>query len=466
MGRPRPRRRAPRWRLRQRLHRPDAPSTAGPTASPAAGSSTEPSSAPVKLTVGLGYIPNVQFAQFYLADQAGYYRDAGLDVTFQNGRDADLVPLTAQGQVDVAIADGTSVIPAVSHGIGMRYLATIYAKFPNIVFAKASSGIKTAADLKGRKIGTPGNYGSGWIMLQALLDSAGLTTADAKISYYPDYGQLVGVEQGQVDAATGFANNEPLQLARTGSPPVVLTVDSIVPLPGNGLIAGTKTLETKRDAIALFIGATMRAMDEISADPEKGIAAAIKAVPEIATDREAQRAVLDATIDMWHSPLTDSQGLGAINADGWSKSIAFMTRLPRPGAEPGDRRRDRRRQPPPGALAGDRGWRSPGRRRPSSPSGVAAGAARPGSRSSCWRSSACSSGSHGRAAPDRRPRHGSRRRGTSAVAGSGSIATPADARSARPTSWPSRRWDRGRAGWRRSGASWPSCGPIPCRATR
>ena len=30
---------------------------------------------------------------------------------------------------------------------------------------------------------------------------------------------------------------------------------------------------------------------------------------------------------MWHSPLTDSQGLGAINADGWSKSIAFMTRL-------------------------------------------------------------------------------------------------------------------------------------------
>jgi len=298
-----------------------------PTASPAAGSSAEPSSAPVKLTVGLGYVPNVQFAQFYLADQAGYYRDAGLDVTFQNGRDADLIPLAAQGQVDVAIADGTSVIPAVSHGIDVRYLATIYAKFPNVVFAKASSGIKTAADLKGRKIGTPGNYGSSWIMLQALLDSAGLTTADAKISYYPDYGQLIGVEQGQVDAATGFANNEPLQLARTGSPPVVLTVDSIVPLPGNGLIAGTKTLQTKRDAIALFIGATLRAMDEISADPEKGMTAAIKAVPEIASDRDAQRSVLDATIDMWHSTLTDSQGLGAIDLDGWTKSIAFMTRL-------------------------------------------------------------------------------------------------------------------------------------------
>ncbi|HEY4944936.1 MAG TPA: ABC transporter substrate-binding protein, partial [Candidatus Limnocylindrales bacterium] len=47
-------------------------------------------SAPVKLVVGLGYIPNIQFAQFYLADQAGYYRNAGLQVEFQNKIDPEL----------------------------------------------------------------------------------------------------------------------------------------------------------------------------------------------------------------------------------------------------------------------------------------------------------------------------------------------------------------------------------------
>ncbi len=36
------------------------------------------------LKIGLGYIPSVQFAHFYLAQQAGYYREAGLDVTFEN----------------------------------------------------------------------------------------------------------------------------------------------------------------------------------------------------------------------------------------------------------------------------------------------------------------------------------------------------------------------------------------------
>jgi NitT/TauT family transport system substrate-binding protein len=55
------------------------------------------SSGPTKLVVGLGYVPNVQFAQFYRAQEAGYYREAGLEVTFDNKTDEDLVPLTAQG---------------------------------------------------------------------------------------------------------------------------------------------------------------------------------------------------------------------------------------------------------------------------------------------------------------------------------------------------------------------------------
>jgi len=210
----------------------------------------------------------------------------------------------------------------------VRYLATIYAKFPNVVFAKASSGIATVADLKGRKIGTPGKYGSGWIMLQALLGSAGLTTDDVKIRLYQDYGQLVGVQQDQVDAATGFANNEPVQLARSGAEPVILRVDDVVPLQGNGLIAGTKTIETKRDALARFVAATLRAMDDIAVDPQKGLDAAIATVPELGKDRDVQLAVLKATIDGWQNALTAKQGLGAVDRDGWAKSIDFIAGLP------------------------------------------------------------------------------------------------------------------------------------------
>ena len=56
---------------------------AGLGATVVAQSGDEPDSAaaePVALSVGLGFIPSVQFAQFYLADQAGYYEEAGLEV--------------------------------------------------------------------------------------------------------------------------------------------------------------------------------------------------------------------------------------------------------------------------------------------------------------------------------------------------------------------------------------------------
>jgi NitT/TauT family transport system substrate-binding protein len=298
-----------------------------PTGSLAPGETAEPSVTATTLVVGLGYIPSVQFAQFYLAEQNGYYADAGLDVEFQNRIDPDLITLVGQGAIDVGMGDGTSVIPAVSNGIPVAYVATIYGKFPNIVFAKASSGITTAADLKGKKVGIPGRYGSGWIMLQALLKSANLTTNDIEIVEYPDFTQAVAVELGAVDAATGFANNEPVQLELHGEKASILRIDAITPLPGPGLIAGTKTLDEQHDAVAAFVAATLQAMVEIKANPTVGLDAAIKEVPALANDKETQAALLAATIASWTGPAQEARGLGAIDRAGWEESITFLGSL-------------------------------------------------------------------------------------------------------------------------------------------
>ena len=301
----------------------------GPSSSGSAPSSGSPGAGTPRITtlkVGLGYIGSVQFAPFYLAQRAGYYRDAGLEVTFDNRTDTDVVVLVGQGALDVGVSDGTSVIPAVSQGIPVRYVATIYGTYPSIVFAKASSGIKSAADLRGRKIGIPGKYGSSWIMLQALLQSAGLTPGDVTILEYPDYGQGVAIQQGAVDAATGFVNNEPVQLELSGSPAVVLHVDKVVALPGPGLISSAAALESKGDAVSAFIAATLRAMTEIAASPAIGLDAAIAAVPELGSNRATQQAILDATIQSW-LPADGGGNFGSIDAKDWEASIAYMTTL-------------------------------------------------------------------------------------------------------------------------------------------
>jgi ABC-type nitrate/sulfonate/bicarbonate transport system substrate-binding protein len=119
-----------------------------------------------------------------------------------------------------------------------------------------------------------------------------------------------------VDAATGFANNEPIQLRNAGIESVVLTVDAITPLPGPGLVTGTKTLAAKRDALRAFIAATIRAETEIKANPQKGLDATYALVPDLAKSPDLQKQILDATIAIW-----------ANTRAGWQKSVDFMGTL-------------------------------------------------------------------------------------------------------------------------------------------
>ena len=249
-------------------------------------------------------------------------------MTFENKIDPELITLIARGAVDIGMADGTSVIPAVSQGIPVRYGATIYGRHPNVVFSLSESGIEAAADLAGVSIGIPGRFGSSWVALQALLASVGLTPEDVEITTYPDFGQAVAVAAGQVDAATGFAVNEPVQLRLQGLDVNVLRVSDAAPLPGPGLVTGLDTIEQKGDALAAFTAATIRAMEEITADPQLGLEATFARVPELAENPETQLAILEATIDSWMSDYAAEHGLGAVDRSSWESGLAIMRSLP------------------------------------------------------------------------------------------------------------------------------------------
>jgi NitT/TauT family transport system substrate-binding protein len=286
------------------------------------------------LSVGLGYIPSVQFAPFYLAQQSGAYERAGLDVTIQNQIDPDLINLVGSGAVDIALADGTSVIPAVSNGIPIRYMATVYGILPNVIIARADAGISTPSDLANRKVGTPGQYGSGYLTLLGILAAASLEVSDIQLELYPDFGQTQALITGQADAVTGYANNDLVQAEAAGIELSVFYASASAPFAGPGLISSPETISAKRDAIRAFIAATLDAMEQISANPELGVDAAAKVVPEVAADeatRAKSLAVMKATINVWRGLVQESEGLGAIDRAGWTTSLEFLRGLPDQG---------------------------------------------------------------------------------------------------------------------------------------
>jgi NitT/TauT family transport system substrate-binding protein len=276
------------------------------------------------VTLLLGFRPDVQFAPFYVAQQEGYFADAGLEVEIRHEA-ADVVQrLVADGQAEFGVADATDVMIARTSGLPIRYISTLYNSFPVALIGEAGTVPADPAELAGASIGTPGQFGSSWHALLALLDAGGLTAEDVTVRDYPQFNQVDGLSNGDVELITGFRNNEPLRLEARGSEVDLLTVDEIAPLPGPGMIAGDELLTSDPELVEAFVGAVAAAQAAVIADPDLGFAAAEEAVPTIAEDPDVARAVLDATVELWAG---DGFADGAIDRELWESAYATMERL-------------------------------------------------------------------------------------------------------------------------------------------
>lgn len=306
--------------------------TAGATAATtrgttATGATPTRASGPLrKLTIGLGYIPDIQFAPFYVAQARGYYRDEGLDVEFKQGIETDVLKLLGTGALNFGVAGGDEMMIARSQGVPLVYVGTWFQKYPVTVVALEKANIHTVADLKGRTIGIPGRYGATYIGLRALLDSAGLKEADVQLREI-GFTQVQALTQGQVDAVVGYTNNEPVQLRALGQAITTINVFDHVNLVSNGLVTDEKTLNGDPELVRAVLRATMRGIQDTLADPDAAITLSIPVIPGSADKREQLRAVLAATLPLMQSDQSAAHGLGYSDPAAWSASRDLLKRL-------------------------------------------------------------------------------------------------------------------------------------------
>lgn len=310
---------------------------ASPSASPipsAAASSSAPSASAAASPPGsvgelrqvrllLGFRPDVQFAPFYLAQRAGYFAEAGLEVTIEHSN--DVLRLVADGRAEFGVADATDLMIARTAGIPATYVATLYNHFPVALIGAPDIVPSQPSELAGLRIGTPGRFGSSWHALLALLEAGGLSPDDVTIREYPAFNQVEGLLNGDVDVITGFRVNEPLQLEARGFDTALLTVDELVPLPGPGIIVGEQLLDEELRLAQAFAMAVVRAQDVIAEDPQLGLDAAVAEVPAIGEDPETARAVLEASVEVWRGPAGGSSG--SIVSEIWESGYETLRRL-------------------------------------------------------------------------------------------------------------------------------------------
>jgi len=281
-----------------------------------------------KVRVGLGYVPDVQFAPFYAGVVEGIYAKRGLEVEFQHGFASELYPLLAQGKLDFVVADAEDVIALRAQGIPLKYVMALYQSVPNALFSLAEKNIKSARDLKGKTIGMPGMFGVSLTSLQAMLRAAGLKESDVKIVTI-GFTQAEAVVQGRVDVAMGFINNEPVFLQRQGVKLNVIPAGPYNRSPGNGVISTDKVLENA-DLVRRFLAASQEAMALTLANPRQAFEDAKKYVQNL---DEARYAVLMASIRLYQSPYTRQYGLGFSNPQSWISSYTLLKQTGRVKAD-------------------------------------------------------------------------------------------------------------------------------------
>ena len=258
---------------------------------------------PIRLT--LGFIPNIQFAPIYVALEKGYFSEAGFVVTLEYGNEADAIALIGAGEQTFAIASGEQILLARAQGLPVTFVAAWYDEYPVGVVFYNEDGINSPADLEGKTVGIPGQFGASYIGFIALLSSGGLTEEDVTLLSI-GFNQVEALATNQVEASVIYLANEPIVLRSMGYEVDVLRVSDYLDLISNGLVTNEESINSDPEMVAAFTAAFLRGVRDTAEDPDEAYEISMNYVENLAeADRSVQESILLESIKLYQ---TDQPG--------------------------------------------------------------------------------------------------------------------------------------------------------------
>lgn len=269
------------------------------------------------LRVALGWVPNVEFGGFWIADDAGYYEDEGLKIEWiPGGPDApNPEAAVAAGDADLGLsADTKTLIDATASGNPFSLLGTVYQRGPGCLLSLTDDPVLTAKDLPGKTF--------------LAQDEAVVAALFAVNDLEPDYtfvptsfdpGPLV---EGQGDAYTAYITNQAVamqtsyDLTEGEDFTCVLYADLNYPTYSSMIFAEDTTVDAQRDAIVGFLKASARGWLENAKDPAVAakLATDVYGV-DLGLDLEQQTLQNEAQIPLIQTDFTAKAGILRIDEE-------------------------------------------------------------------------------------------------------------------------------------------------------
>jgi len=287
------------------------------------------------ISLQLQWLPQAQFAGYYVALDQGYFEEEGFDDVEIIPSGGDIVPQDAlvAGDVDFAVAWVPKVLGTLeATGAELTDIAQVYQKSGTLQVSWADSGIESVADFEGKRIGSWG-FGNEWEIFAAMADddldasSVSITTQDFSMNALLD---------GDVDAAQAMTYNEWAQVLEVVNPEtgelyqpedfnVISYEDTSGAMLQDALWADTQRLEDDpayADAAVRFLKAVTKGWIFARDNPEE----AATITYDAAVNAEAAFPV-GPTHQLWqmnevNKLIWGDDPFGVVNEDAWAQTVA------------------------------------------------------------------------------------------------------------------------------------------------
>ena len=275
------------------------------------------------LSLALDFYPNPDHAGVYMAEELGYYEEAGLDVKIEAPTDPSLpIKQVAAGRTDVAISYEPEVVLAHEQGLDVVAIGAVVNEPLTSMIWLAKSGIKGVPDLKGKTIAYAGiPYQEAF--LKTILARGGLTPDEVK-AVNVGFNLQPALVGGSADATLGgFRNVEGVELRERGLKPVVTPVDRLgVPTYDElVLVANREALEAEPEKYRLFIAALERGTEAAVAQPAAATQAILAANPSL--EPKLTKAEVEATLPLLGARV-EGKPYGYMDPASWDAFAGWM----------------------------------------------------------------------------------------------------------------------------------------------
>ncbi len=215
---------------------------------PALGASLEP------VTMQLKWHNQFQFAGFYAAKEKGFYQEAGLDVTLlPYEAEMDFIQAVLDGRADFGVA-GPDILLRRMQGQPLVAVAAVMQHSPNVIMARADSGIATPHDLIGKRVMLPKKGG---VDLWAMLRDEGVD--EDSITLPPLTWDPEELVDGRIDATAAYLTNTPFLMQQRGIPVTLISPRTYgVDFYGDTIFTSERMLRKRPEAVAAFRAASLR----------------------------------------------------------------------------------------------------------------------------------------------------------------------------------------------------------------